>query len=395
MPLRTRKRLILAKLEGSNYGTDSSPAAANAIRVTNLDITPVSPSVVSRDLIRGFLGASPTLVAENSVACTVEVEWTGGGAAGTAPQWGVLALACASAQTITAAPVTGTPTAGGSNTLTLAVGASAVDDFYLGLPLTITAGTGVGRVFLVTGYVGSTRVATLAPFTGTAATLDATSAYSISANTTYTPVTDVDGVTDTSITLYYFVENVLHKFTGSRGTFSLAAQRGQIPKLSFQYIGIFQPVTDTTPPVPIYPTDVTPQVFRRVNSGAFGFLGHAGCLDAVSFDCGNDVQYRDLIGCSESVQIVDRASNGSVTIEAPNIAQKNYFASALDDALGGSGALHFMHGTAAGNRSILFARNCDLGAPSYQDSQGIHHLVLPFTAVPTGSGNNEWRLVSA
>lgn len=55
----------------------------------------------------------------------------------------------------------GYPTAGAAGTITLAVGSSAVDDFYNGQIIAISNGTGAGQVRTVTGYVGTTRVATI------------------------------------------------------------------------------------------------------------------------------------------------------------------------------------------------------------------------------------------
>jgi hypothetical protein len=57
---------------------------------------------------------------------------------------------------------TGTATAGGATTITLAVGSSAVDDYYNGMQIYITSGQGVGQLRTITDYVGSTRVATVA-----------------------------------------------------------------------------------------------------------------------------------------------------------------------------------------------------------------------------------------
>ena len=45
--------------------------------------------------------------------------------------------------------------------------------------------------------------------------------------------------------------------------------------------------------------------------------------------------------------LTDRAANGSVTIEAPTFAQKDYFAAALTDTTLGN--LTVTHGTTAGN----------------------------------------------
>lgn len=55
----------------------------------------------------------------------------------------------------------GTAQAGGPNTITLANGASAVNDFYNHAVIIITAGTGQGLFGLIEDYVGSTRIATM------------------------------------------------------------------------------------------------------------------------------------------------------------------------------------------------------------------------------------------
>lgn len=101
MPLLTRKRLILAKAE-STYGTDSSPAGADAVLVRNLEITPLESDVVSRDLIRPYLGNSPQLLANSRVSITFQVELAGSGTAGTAPRFGALLKACGMSETVVA-----------------------------------------------------------------------------------------------------------------------------------------------------------------------------------------------------------------------------------------------------------------------------------------------------
>lgn len=58
---------------------------------------------------------------------------------------------------------TGTAQAGAAGTITLAAGASAVDDFYNGMFLEITSGTGALQRRRILDYVGSTKVATVDP----------------------------------------------------------------------------------------------------------------------------------------------------------------------------------------------------------------------------------------
>lgn len=57
----------------------------------------------------------------------------------------------------------GTVAAGAAGTVTLAAGASSVDDFYKGRSISIISGTGVGQSRVCTAYNGTTKVATISP----------------------------------------------------------------------------------------------------------------------------------------------------------------------------------------------------------------------------------------
>lgn len=96
-----RKRTVLIKAE-STYGTDSVPTGTDACQVRNLEITPAESDVLSRDLVRPYLGASPQLIANTRVTVTFEVEYSGSGTAGTAPRYGALLKACGFSETIVA-----------------------------------------------------------------------------------------------------------------------------------------------------------------------------------------------------------------------------------------------------------------------------------------------------
>ena len=387
MALLTRKRLILAEIE-SQYGTDPNPGAADAILVRDLSITPLQSDVVSRDLVRPYLGASEQLLANTRVECTFSVELAGSGAAGTAPRFGSVLKACGLAETAVTPAVTGTATAGALNSITLAAGASGTNDFYKNQILRITAGAGAGTVALITGYVGSTKVATLRAVNGSV-TPDNTSAYSIDAHTLYTPVSSAFS----SVTIHYNIDGVLHKATGCRGTFSLNTAVGEIPTIDFTMTGIYSAPTDTAAPTPTYANQATPQIFKAGNSGAFNLLGYGGCLQSVAMEVGNTIVYRELVGCTKEVLLTDRASTGTVVIEAPTIATKDYFTAALTD--GTLGDLTFIHGNTAGNIVSMISNRVDIGDPSYSDQDGIHMLSLPYTAVPSTAGNDEFRLIFA
>lgn len=384
MPLLSRKRLILSKIE-STYATDSSPAGTDAILVRNLDITPIEADVVSRDLIRPYLGNFDQLLAQTRVSITFEVEMAGSGTAGTAPRFNSLLRACGLAETLLAAPVTGSATAGAAGSITLAAGASAVDDFYNGMVITITSGTGNGHVGMIVDYVGSTKVATVQPVTTTFVPA-AASAYSIAANAAYKPVS----AGFESATIYFNNDGVLHKATGCRGTFSLNCTVGQIPTINFTMTGIYNAPTDTAAPAVTYSNQATPQIFKAGNTNAFSILDYSACLMSCSFDIANEVIYRELVGCTKSITITNRAPAGECMIEAPTIAQKDFFTIANNDT---TGRINLLHGTNAGNRVGLLASVVDIGNPAYSDSDGIQMLSLPYVAIPTSAGNDEVNLV--
>jgi hypothetical protein len=98
-----RKTAILAKTEVS-YGSDPTPdGTANAILVSNASFN-VSYTNVNRDLIRANLGGSEQLAGTRFVECSFDVELANSGAAGTAPAWGPLLLACGMAEAVLTTP---------------------------------------------------------------------------------------------------------------------------------------------------------------------------------------------------------------------------------------------------------------------------------------------------
>ena len=204
---------------------------------------------------------------------------------------------------------------------------------------------------------------------------------------TYAPVSSSFG----SATIYYNIDGVLHKVTGARGTFTINGTVGQIPTIDFTFTGIYNTPTDTALPAVTYGDQATPVIFKQGNTTDFQLLSYAGCLQSVSFDIGNSLVYRELVGCTKQVLLTDRAATGSVTLEAVTMATKNYFTAALTDA--SLGNLLFQHGQTAGNIIDFASTRIDIGDVSYGDQDGIHMLTIPYTAVPSTSGNDEFSLV--
>lgn len=374
MVLLSNRRLILAETE-STYGVDPSPGSADALLVRDLNLVPVQSDVVSRDVVRPYLGATEQFLANTRVECTFSVDLTGSGSSSTAPRFGPVLKACGLVETYNSSPLTGTATAGALNSITLDATASATDNAYTNLLLTITAGVGAGTLALITAYNGTTKVATLRALSGNV-TPNNTSAYTIGTQYTYAPSSTVFS----SITIHYNIDGVLHRLTGCRGTFTINAAVGQIPSVDFTLTGIYNPPTDTAIPAATYANQAAPLIFKAGNSGAFSLLDYAACVQSVSIDIGNSVLYRELIGCTKEVHIVDRVTTGSTTIEATTIATKDYFTAALSDTP--LGTLTFIHGNTTGNIVAFTSLYADIGDITYGDADGIQMLTIPFTCIP-------------
>lgn len=380
MSLLNRKRTLLAKIE-STPGTDSTPTGgSNAILIKNMTLTPMETTLVSRDLVRPYLGNFSQLPAANYAKIAFECELAGSGTAATAPAYDPLLRACGMSVTQLAAPVTGTAQAGAAGTITLAAGASAVDGFYNGMPVNLTGGTGSGQTRTVASYVGSTKVATVAGNWTTPP--DATSAYSISANNVYRPVSSAFE----SVTMYFGVDGVRHKLTFGRGTVSLAWPLWGIPSLKFQFTGVYSTPTDTADPTVTLTAWQQPLTVNNTNTPQVVVHGYTSAAVAdLSLDYANAVTYRSLVGGAEQVVLTDRRVAGSVTIEATTVAAKDWWTAAANAT---GGALSITHGTTAGNKILVSAQSVQVTKPNYSEKDQIAMLQMGLVVQPV-SGNDE------
>lgn len=202
---------------------------------------------------------------------------------------------------------------------------------------------------------------------------------------TYAPVSD----SFASCSIHLYADGIRHIMTGCRGTFQISGNVGEIPIISFTMTGIYNAPTDTASPTATYSNQDTPKIFKAGNTTSLSVLGFSAALESFSFDIANDVIFRELVGSNKEVNITDRAPAGDVVIECPTLASKDYFDVANSDT---TGSITFQHGQTAGNIVTFTAPTCDIGNPTYSDSDGIIMLNLPYVAVPGSSGNDEVSL---
>lgn len=192
-----------------------------------------------------------------------------------------------------------------------------------------------------------------------------------------------------SATIYYHQDGIRHKVTGCRGSFELSGEVGGIPVISFSMTGIYNAPTDETLPTPTYSNQATPLLFKQGNTTSFSAFGFSGVMQSYNFNIANSVVYRELVGGSKEILVVDRAPSGTVVIEAPTITAKDFFTVATGTS---TGSITFQHGSTGGNIVTMTTAQSDLGNLTYSDQDGIQMLNMPFIAVPTNSGNDELSL---
>lgn len=206
-----------------------------------------------------------------------------------------------------------------------------------------------------------------------------------STSVTYAPVsTSFKGVT-----LYYFADGVRHKVNGCRGTWSMSLETGEIPKVSFEFTGLYNAPTDETQPALTFSNQADPVVVNSANTTPLQVHGYAACLSSFSLSLANETPFRQLAGCTQQVMITDRKPEGEAVVEAPTIAAKDFFVAASGQT---TGQFSWKHGQTAGNIVTFTAPTCNLGSPEYEDSDGIIMLKLPFMPQPTAAGNDEFTI---
>jgi|TARA_Y100000289_G_scaffold65453_1_gene79074 hypothetical protein len=252
---------------------------------------------------------------------------------------------------------------------------------YLGSSQQLLANTRVECTFSVE-FAGSGTAGTAPRYGSALKACGLSETIASGTSVTYEPIS----ANFSSITIHYNVDGVRHIVTGCRGNVALSAEVGSIPTLDFTFTGIYNAPTDTALPSVTYGNQATPLIFKNGNTTSFQLLSFAGALQSLSFDMGNSIVYRELVGGTKEVLLTDRAANGSVSIEAPALSSKDFFAAALVDTTLGN--LTVTHGTAAGNICRFSSTKVDIGDVTYGEMDGVTMLEIPYTLVPS-SANDE------
>ena len=206
------------------------------------------------------------------------------------------------------------------------------------------------------------------------------------ANVEYTPITD----DQESATIHFWIGGTKHALVGARGTAELMIEAQRIPTLRVTLTGLWVGPVEAARPSPVTLTGFqVPQVATDANTPTFEIDSVPLVLRRCSFNLGNDVQPRLLIG-REEILIVDRAEEIAAVVEAVPLTDFDPFALARDRT---RVAVDITHGTVAGKITTISAPTCAVKRQSgYEQQQQILEWPLRLTPLPTDAGNDQYAI---
>lgn len=205
-----------------------------------------------------------------------------------------------------------------------------------------------------------------------------------------------------SLTLHVYYQDLLHRITGARGTFTAEGEAGAFGTFTFTFTGDFEPaVDDTFPTSPVY-EDIVPV---QVELAAVLALGGKDfdptdpdetnlCAQSFSLDIANEVVPRECINEPNSLGgaiIVSRNPTATFNPETVLEAEAPFWGN-LD--VGERIVWSVRVGSAQGNVVSFHAPYAQYTGMSYVNRNEIRaYDVNMRLATPTDAGNDELRIV--
>lgn len=189
-----------------------------------------------------------------------------------------------------------------------------------------------------------------------------------------------------TLTLYGFLDGIRFKMTHCKGTVRFTLDAKGIPIMAFDFLGVYNPVTDVALPTGVdYSGFLQPLTVGKVNTPIFSIHGHSGCLSALGIDVGNQLVFRELVNCAKP-HSSDRKATGTAVFELTTVATKNW---AEQLRLSVEDALTITHGTVPGNTVQIDLPKIQFTGLDLQNQDEVAMLSSQFAINPTIAGNDE------
>lgn len=213
----------------------------------------------------------------------------------------------------------------------------------------------------------------------------------------YTPVSG----SFSSLTIDYHVDGTRRKILGAMGTCSIDLSADGRPMASFEFWGLDGGVTATADPTAVFTAWRLPQVVTAANSGTVTFGGTytAGAITAgttflsrgLQITVGNECQMLTNLGVGgQRISITNRSVTATAQLDLTPAQEVTLRSDINTNAVT---SMSMTHGTGAGVGLIVFAPAVQRINPRDTDYNGELHTQLDMRLMPTGTGNDELRVV--
>lgn len=415
MALRsTRGRVALVKMEAT-YGVDSVPAAANAMLLMESQIAPAADKL-ERKLDLPYFTGDPFVLVGKRVELTAKIDLLGALVLGNAAPLGPLYRITGHSETLNAialaTPVNSafsTAAAGGTlaagtyfyrvsaiNALGETLASAETSQVTVGATSTVTVNW--GAVAGATGYkiygraTGAEQllatVGAVTTFTDTGAAVP--SGALPTANTTagakYAPISR----NFESASIYFFWAGVLCKMAGVRGTLDIDQAIKSYSMCPIKLTGLFSIPSDGEAPVGIDWTPFQTPSAIETESWAVTIDNGAGVFDACAqqLTLNSNAQVK-IIECANAREVVylDRKPTGTLRVfKDTTLAAWNPWAIADQQKV----VTLTSTITRAPGLNVLLPIRAQLEYPKPVDIDGVAGFEIPFTAIASGAGGDEY-----
>jgi hypothetical protein len=197
----------------------------------------------------------------------------------------------------------------------------------------------------------------------------------------YTPVS----AAEESATMWFYHDGDLFKMVGCKGSISYEFAAGKAPLAKAKFMGLCSQagaISSAALPVATLTAWKLPVSVNKTNT-TFSLGGYAAALESLSIDMAHTTPYINRPN-TERIDFSDRKASGTVVIEKPTFAQKDFYTAIKNAALQG---MALAHGTTAGLRVKIDTTECQLQKPSDSEQDNVTLMSMPLLLVPTANGS--------
>lgn len=207
-----------------------------------------------------------------------------------------------------------------------------------------------------------------------------------STSVTYAPLS----ASFASVTLYIYMDGILHQVQGCVGDFELTVVAGEVPMIKWTLSGLYETPTDVSFPASYSPDATVPVVAKNLTAS---FDGYAAVIREINLKMQNVITERANLASVHGIagfQITDRNPAGEIMLEAVLLAAKNFWTKYEADTVQ---VLSVVIGTAAGNIWTITANQVRIQQIPYEDEDGIWIHPIAFQ-MARNAGNDELSLAA-